>query len=635
MLTKSKVLFFSFIFQLTLHAQNEILINLPENSWYGAPNTEMARVFPDEDPGGISGPNAIIGAWGGGTYDPIHHQMILWGGGHDDYYGNEVYVFKLNSLTWERINNPSQPSFNAEQNGDGTPTSRHTYGGLAYLTAANRFFARGGSRAGDGWQVVKTWTFSLEEKKWYDMSESQYLASGALGNSCVYDPVDDLVYLGCNDPNSGLYSYSYDENVWKQLNSDYFYLYPMALDTKRRLLFVIGEGFLFTYDLANKNFNRVIWTTTGSAGILNSGSDHFGLAYDSKADKIVAWNGGPVYVLDPETKIWTTRTASGAPSPTMTGIFGRWQYIPKEDVFVAITDAEVNVHFFKLSEGGGGGEEPTIYRVGANQTYKLPSQVSSLVRDGDTVEIDAGLYEGDVASWYANDLTIKGIGGKAHLKVNGQHAEGKGIWVIHGDSVVVENIEFSGASVPDENGAGIRAEGNVLTIRQCYFHDNENGILGPNEGEIVIENCEFAYNGYGDGQTHNMYIGPIDKFTVKSSYIHHAKIGHNIKSRARENHILYNRIMDEGDGTSSYAIDLPNGGKAFIIGNLIQQGPQNDNYTLVAYGAEDLIYSENEFYAVNNTLVNDYDEGVFFLNAPSVSTFALINNLCVGPGTMV
>ncbi|MBN1466569.1 T9SS type A sorting domain-containing protein, partial [candidate division KSB1 bacterium] len=71
------------------------------------------------------------------------------------------------------------------------------------------------------------------------------------------------------------------------------------------------------------------------------------------------------------------------------------------------------------------------------------------------------------------------------------------------------------------------------------------------------------------------------------------------------------------------------------IGNLIQQGPQNDNYTLVAYGAEDLIYSENEFFAVNNTLVNDYDEGVFFLNAPSVSPFALINNLCVGPGTMV
>jgi len=31
------------------------------------------------------------------------------------------------------------------------------------------------------------------------------------------------------------------------------------------------------------------------------------------------------------------------------------------------------------------------------------------------------------------------------------------------------------------------------------------------------------------------------------------------KSRAYENVILYNRIMDEPDGTSSYNIDLPNG----------------------------------------------------------------------------
>ncbi|MBN1559661.1 right-handed parallel beta-helix repeat-containing protein [candidate division KSB1 bacterium] len=629
------VLLLLFVFQLTLYSQNKTLTNLPENSWYSAPNTEMARVFPNVDPGGNTGANAIIGAWGGGTYDPIHHQMILWGGGHEDYYGNELYVFKLANLTWERVNDPSQPSLSVERNSDGTPTSRHTYGGLAYLTAANRFFARGGSRAGDGWEVLKTWTYSFEEKMWYDMSENQYLASGALGNSCVYDSVDNLVYFGCNDPNSGLYSYDYDENVWTRLNSDYFYLYPMTIDTKRRLLFVIGDGYLFTYDLANKNFDRVIWTTTGSTQILNSGSDHFGLAYDSKSDRIVAWNGGPVYILDPETKIWTTRTASGAPSPTLNGIFGRWQYIPGEDVFIAITDAEVNVHFYKLSAGGGSSETPKTYQVGANRTYKMPSQVSTLVAKGDTVEIDAGLYTGDVASWYANDLTIKGIGGKAHMKVNGQHAEGKGIWIIKGDKVVIENIEFSGASVPDENGAGIRAEGNGLTIRQCYFHDNENGILGPNEGELVIENCEFASNGYGDGQTHNMYIGLIDKFTIRSSYIHHARIGHNIKSRARENEILYNRIMDEDDGTSSYAIDLPNGGKAFIIGNVIQQGPNNDNSTLVSYGAEGLAYSENEFYAVNNTLVNDYEDGIFFLNAPSVQPFTLINNLCVGPGTMV
>ena len=33
--------------------------------------------------------------------------------------------------------------------------------------------------------------------------------------------------------------------------------------------------------------------------------------------------------------------------------------------------------------------------------------------------------------------------------------------------------------------------------------------------------------------------------------------------------------MDEKDGSSSYAIDLPNGGLAFVIGNVIQQGPRD------------------------------------------------------------
>ena len=31
--------------------------------------------------------------------------------------------------------------------------------------------------------------------------------------------------------------------------------------------------------------------------------------------------------------------------------------------------------------------------------------------------------------------------------------------------------------MPDQNGAGIRYEAGDLTINDCYFHDNEMGIL--------------------------------------------------------------------------------------------------------------------------------------------------------------
>jgi hypothetical protein len=99
----------------------------------------------------------------------------------------------------------------------------------------------------------------------------------------------------------------------------------------------------------------------------------------------------------------------------------------------------------------------------------------------------------------------------------------------------VEWIEFSECQVPDENGAGIRQEGNDLTVRHCYFHHNQNGILAGtvNPSTIRIEHSEFGYNGFGDGYTHNLYINNIDSLIFRFNYSHHAIVGHELKSRAR------------------------------------------------------------------------------------------------------
>jgi hypothetical protein len=173
-------------------------------------------------------------------------------------------------------------------------------------------------------------------------------------------------------------------------------------------------------------------------------------------------------------------------------------------------------------------------QVGPTRTYKVPSEASSVAKDGDIIEIDAGDYLGDTATWKQNNLMLRGVGGKVHLIANGQSAGGKAIWVIQGNNTTLENIEFSGATVPDQNGAGIRQEGNNLTVRFCYFHDNEEGILaGDNpSSEILIEYSEFGYNGFGDGYSHNLYINHIAKFTMQYCYSHHAKVGHLVKSRA-------------------------------------------------------------------------------------------------------
>jgi hypothetical protein len=105
-----------------------------------------------------------------------------------------------------------------------------------------------------------------------------------------------------------------------------------------------------------------------------------------------------------------------------------------------------------------------LLQVGPGKEFAKPSEAAAIAQDGDIIEIDAGVYPGDVAKWWANNLTIRGVGGYAHLRADGQHAEGKAIWVIKGDNTTIEWIEFSGATVPDQNGAGIRQEGDNLTI---------------------------------------------------------------------------------------------------------------------------------------------------------------------------
>ncbi len=280
---------------------------------------------------------------------------------------------------------------------------------------------------------------------------------------------------------------------------------------------------------------------------------------------------------------------------------------------------------------------PTTLQVGPTRLYNTPSAAAAAAKDGAVVEIDAGTYTGDVATWTQNNLTLRGVGGLAHLAANGNNAGGKAIWVIQGHDTTVENIEFSGATVPDQNGAGIRQEGANLTVRGCYFHDNEEGILaGDHAGsEILIEYTEFARNGFGDGYSHNLYINHVAKFTLQYCYSHHAVVGHLVKSRALENHILYNRIMDEATGTSSYAIDLPNGGLSYLIGNLVQHGPDAQNSTLVTYAEEGASNPAQELWAVNNTLVNDRPAGGTFMRVAGTPTGAAINNLCVGPGTTI
>src|SRR5437773_441703 len=280
----------------------------------------------------------------------------------------------------------------------------------------------------------------------------------------------------------------------------------------------------------------------------------------------------------------------------------------------------------------------TTLQVGPDKSFHAPCAAIAVATPGDVIESDAGLYRRDVCVIRQDKLTLRGVNGRAHLEADDASAQGKAIWVIHANDVVVENIEFSGASVPDQNGAGIRAEGVNLTVRNCYFHDNQDGILESNVAgsNILIEFSEFDQNGFGTGQAHNLYIGHAGSLTFRFNWSHRAKVGHLLKSRASQNYIYFNRLTDE-TGNSSYEIDLPNGGSSYVVGNLIEQGKNTGNSTILSYLEEgvSLLTSGKDLHVINNSFVNNRPAGGIFIHLASTADPAIAtNNIFNGPGTV-
>ncbi len=320
-----------------------IALALRAGSWLSVPGTAMSRVLADSKKfpkvQGISGPHAIVGAWSGAAFDGKRNRLILWGGGYSDYFGNELYAFSTETLSWERLTDPTpEPRLSQESNADGTPNARATYNGLAYLSHSDRFFGIGGALAGSG-GARTPWTFDFDAKKW---TAGAPAPSGGLGGACAYDPATRKVWWG---DGNGLTSLDPGSGTWTKHGEDAIYYQTAALDTKRGRLVFVGGGTVFSYDVRNGRPVRTVWKTTGGDSVVRASNP--GFDYDPVRDRLVAWAGGPVYSLDPETRTWTSTNAPNAPSPTQNGIFGRWRYVPSLDAFVVVTEIDQSVHFYK------------------------------------------------------------------------------------------------------------------------------------------------------------------------------------------------------------------------------------------------------------------------------------------------
>jgi Ca2+-binding RTX toxin-like protein len=246
----------------------------------------------------------------------------------------------------------------------------------------------------------------------------------------------------------------------------------------------------------------------------------------------------------------------------------------------------------------------TTLTVGSGKQFSTIASAIAASSDGDVIAVDAGTYTNDFAT-IAKKISLHGVGGVVHMTATVAPPNGKAILVTRSD-ITIDHFEFSGTKVADMNGAGIRYEGGHLTVTNSYFHDNQNGILGNSVagGTVTIRNSEFKHNGAGDGYSHNLYVNGIAKLTVENSWFHDAVVGHQIKSRALETVITGSRITDDA-GNGSYSIDLPNGGRAVLSNNVIQQGAGSQNPGIVAFGEEGNLRADTSLQMVGNVILND------------------------------
>lgn len=90
-------------FPMLLYA--DVIDRLQPGEWYEVPHSKLRAVVPTPPPFGSYA--AMMNAWSGGAYDTKRDRLIIWGGGHGDYAGNELYAFDLQTLTWLRLWGPT------------------------------------------------------------------------------------------------------------------------------------------------------------------------------------------------------------------------------------------------------------------------------------------------------------------------------------------------------------------------------------------------------------------------------------------------------------------------------------------------------------------------------------------------
>jgi hypothetical protein len=346
------------------------------------------------------------------TYDPVRHQLLMFGGGHATTPRTDVDAFSFATLTWTSAYPPTPQSQLTFANYDpalarwistGHPIARHTYDQLVLDPGTGDLvmLARGHAGAyctGDwGWESgrvghydhdTRTWSFSATADNTYGGSDPYPAAE--------YDPVSGLIVVVARN---GLWTYDpvtrarvqrldYDEDMGYANNLVYF-------PPNQRMYFIARGATTRVWEVV---LDRANWSASTVTEMATTGdvfaSEESGFAFDS-------WNnviGGGVRdgifrAFDPLTARWSSAVmqVQGPGGPIGTQAFHALDFDPVDGVFLFLTGyddgsrmwayrygsatpATVSIDDATVPEGDAGAT-PAAFTVRLSQASALPVTV--------------------------------------------------------------------------------------------------------------------------------------------------------------------------------------------------------------------------------------------------------------------
>lgn len=171
--------------------------NMPEGSWKQVNTNNYSDVWAPSAlrplyNSGNPDPSKIIGAWSGFAWDSNRGDLLLYGGGHANYSGNDVYRWRGSTLQWERASLPSETLLDANNNWtaiDGVsaaPASAHTYDNNIFLPISDKFLTFGGAAFNNGGLFLSATSSSTSRKTgpylWDPSKANPMMVGGTTGS---------------------------------------------------------------------------------------------------------------------------------------------------------------------------------------------------------------------------------------------------------------------------------------------------------------------------------------------------------------------------------------------------------------------------------------------------------------------